>query len=283
MKKILLVAFGLILGACGGANVATPESPETANPSSTAVAPSVSEVEEVVEEEDDQRPTVSSTLRLRPGDNVSQLVCSGPGLCEEWFVAEGRTYSIGCSAVREEAISDVSVGSGLLYGEEVEVRQLVGLENSDIVAFSLSTGCTEDVDEPRTGWSFAFVTSLGGAEIIPVVCEAGELSNEQRQANGCEGVAPPQTQAAVVTTLPLSNDVTDPNSFGSPTRVNAFEGLQSEIARALALDAGWEFLDVRELDFETPELPADYIEKALGFYVDDEGVVVEAWSGGFRP
>ena len=40
-------------------------------------------------------------------------------------------------------------------------------------------------------------------------------------------------------------------------------------------------MEVRDIDFVTPERPADYLESLLGLYVED-GVVIEAWSGGYR-
>ena len=79
-----------------------------------------------------------------------------------------------------------------------------------------------------------------------------------------------------------------PNAFNSPTRIGAFEGLAVEEAEDAALAAGWEFVDVRDIDFdefdgngESAGRPADYLESLLGLYVED-GVVIEAWSGGYR-
>lgn len=79
-----------------------------------------------------------------------------------------------------------------------------------------------------------------------------------------------------------------PNAFNSPTRIGAFEGLAVGEAEDAALQAGWEFVEVRDIDFdefdgngESAGRPADYLESLLGLYVED-GVVIEAWSGGHR-
>ena len=82
--------------------------------------------------------------------------------------------------------------------------------------------------------------------------------------------------------------VLPPNGFNSPTRINGFEGLSIEEAQSRAVEAGWEFIEVRSLDFdetasdsESAGRLADYLETMLGLYEED-GVVIEAWSGGYR-
>jgi len=65
-------------------------------------------------------------------------------------------------------------------------------------------------------------------------------------------------------------------------RIGGFEGLAVEDAQIAASEAGWEFLEVRDIDFEEPNRLADYCNTTIGLFVEN-GVVIEAWSGGYRP
>ena len=179
--RLASVGFGtlLILAACG-------ESPDDAEGTDELPPATQEQVEEEVVEEDEVEQTVPplpSTTEPPPGV-VVQVQCQDNASCAEEFILNGRTYSQGCTGVLEEAIVlDNVLGSGQAFSQQVEVFAIDGFPDGDVVAVNVQSGCTEDPNEPISPWSFAWVS---GAQIVPVVCDLGLLTVEQREANSCQ-------------------------------------------------------------------------------------------------
>ncbi len=168
----------LILAACGETSVAT-EGTDDLSPVTQAQV----EEESVEEEEVEQTaPPLPSTTEPPPGV-VVRVQCPENASCAEEFILNGRTYSQSCTGVLEEAVVlDNVLGSGQAFSQPVEVFAIDGFPDGDIVAVNVPSGCTEDPNEEISPWSFAWVSS---AQILPVICELGLLSAEQREANNC--------------------------------------------------------------------------------------------------
>ena len=154
-----------------------------------------------------------------------------------------------------------------LAADDVLIEYSVGISLEDrespLVVVGMEAATRERADVALAEQDLQlFVDSLVSAEDNVVVDEVFEI----------------RTTGPMV--LPVIG-IQGPNAFNSPTRIGEFEGLIVEDAQAAALQAGWEFVEVRDIDFVTPERPADYLESLLGLYVED-GVVIEAWSGGYR-
>ena len=127
-----------------------------------------------------------------------------------------------------------------------------------------------------------FVLMVAVALALAACSDSSVTTSDEGVTNDESSSAVTQTTAAAVATTDApAIGIQGPNAFNSPTRINGFAGLSIEEAKSRAVEEGWEFIEVRDIDFVTPELPADYLESLLGLYEED-GVVVEAWSGGFR-
>ena len=135
----------------------------------------------------------------------------------------------------------------------------------------------------------SFVLMVAVALALAACSDSSVTTSDEGVTNDESSSALTQTTAAAVATTDApAIGIQGPNGFNSPTRINGFEGLSIEEAQSRAVEAGWEFIEVRSLDFdetdsdsESAGRPADYLETMLGLYEED-GVVIEAWSGGYR-
>ena len=158
-----------------------------------------------------------------------------------------------------------------LAADDVRIEYSVGISLEDrespLVVVGMEAATRERADVALAEQDLQrFVDSLVSAEDNVVVDEVFEIRTT--------GPIVLEESAPVI-------GLQGPNVFNSPTRIGEFEGLTAEDAEVAALQAGWEFVEVRDINFVTPERPADYLESLLGLYVED-GVVIEAWSGGYR-
>ena len=108
-------------------------------------------------------------------------------MCPIAFVLNGVFYSVGCTAIRDSAVTEDVIGSGDFHGEAVTVNRIAGVDDEVMVALSIPGGDCSDIDpdERRTPWSMAFGDYDDLAAITAVVCDVGELSAAQRLADGC--------------------------------------------------------------------------------------------------
>lgn len=116
-----------------------------------------------------------------------------------------------------------------------------------------------------------YQTILLAVLVITSACSSANIST-----------SPETTTPAVASTTPAITGIQGPDGLNSPVRIGGFEGLAVEDAQIAASEAGWEFLEVRDIDFEEPNRLADYCNTTIGLFVEN-GVVIEAWSGGYRP
>lgn len=113
--------------------------------------------------------------------------CVSESECEEQFVLDGVTYSLGCDAVLEEAVLDQEIGSGSAFDQNVRVHAIDGYNARIVVAVDIPGGeCSDDDAEAvTTAWSFAFAQQTEAATISDVVCQVGALSPARLTANSC--------------------------------------------------------------------------------------------------
>lgn len=114
--------------------------------------------------------------------------CRDSGSCAAGFVLDDQVfYHLGCLAVRNTAVSDEVLGQGEIDGQPVTASAVESQPRSLMVAVSLPGGvCSEtDPDTPLSDWTMAFPDGADNAAVRQAICEAGELSAVQREANGC--------------------------------------------------------------------------------------------------
>ena len=130
--------------------------------------------------------STQSTTPAGPGELVVPE-CNDEAMCPEAFIIDGLFYSVGCTAIRDSAVSDYVIGSGDLHGEPATVHRITGVDETVMVALSFPSGsCSEnDPNERHTSWSMAFADGADQADISAAVCDVGELSPAQRLADGC--------------------------------------------------------------------------------------------------
>lgn len=103
------------------------------------------------------------------------------------FDLDGVFYPLSCAAVQDELVTDQVIGNASLYGEDVTVNRIVGVDVSVLVAVSVPGGYCSDTDpnEIHTNWSMAFHPYAEQAEVERAICQVGALSPSSRLVNGC--------------------------------------------------------------------------------------------------
>lgn len=108
------------------------------------------------------------------------------GACVAGFVLDdGIFYNLSCSAVRESAVSDEVIGEGEFEGEMVVVHTLETVPRSVMIAVSLPGGICAEGDQVLSDWSMAFPQGADPESLTEAICDAGELSAAQSEANDC--------------------------------------------------------------------------------------------------
>lgn len=113
--------------------------------------------------------------------------CDDTRACAGGFLLDRKYFQIGCTAIRESAVTTEVIGEGILYGQEISVNVIAGVDAGIMVAVSRPGGdCSEnDPDEHSSAWSMAFPAAVGNRELSEAICAAGEMSASQRLANRC--------------------------------------------------------------------------------------------------
>ncbi len=140
-----------------------------------------------VESEDVDVEWATTTILPEPGVVVERS-CSPGGSCASEFILDGAVYSLSCAAVRDDSVTAEILGSGLAFGQGVEVRSIVDFEGTGIVAIDVPGGyCSEtDPDEIHTSWSLAFSNRARASMVEVAACQIGALSPLQIEANECD-------------------------------------------------------------------------------------------------
>lgn len=108
------------------------------------------------------------------------------GVCAAGFVLDdGMFYNLSCSAVRDSAVSEEVIGEGEFEGEMVVVHTLETVPRSVMIAVSLPGGLCAEGDQVLSDWSMAFPQGANQESLTEAICDVGELSAAQREANGC--------------------------------------------------------------------------------------------------
>lgn len=134
----------------------------------------------------DPTPTTTSTsASIVPSGGLVVPECADTGMCAAGFVLDdGVFYNIDCSAIRESAVSDEVIGEGDIDVYEVSVNLLVDVPRSVLVAVSQGGGFC-GFDEFSSEWVAAFPDGVDNPALLEAICDVGELSAAQREANGC--------------------------------------------------------------------------------------------------
>lgn len=118
--------------------------------------------------------------------------CSGSGGCGEaadcpaGFDLDGVFYSMGCTAIASEFVSDVSLGTPVTTNDvAADVRQVEGVSQDVFVAVErpIDCGTSSRVTSP---WVTAFPPGSPSGEAREAICRVGELSAKELRANDCE-------------------------------------------------------------------------------------------------
>ena len=207
-----VIMLGLLLAACGEQAVTTSDEPIAAEqPESTDLSSAQAPTSEnnAVEEEafEETVPPLPPTTEP-PEGVVAEVRCEENAMCAEEFILNGRIYSVSCAVVLERSILfDDLVGSGTAFAQDIEVFAIEGNPDHGVVAISRESGCSENPADPTGAWSFAFATRSG---IQSAVCEHGNLSDEQRIADGCNEL---RTTTTTATTAPPEEGTDTPLTF----------------------------------------------------------------------
>jgi hypothetical protein len=112
--------------------------------------------------------------------------CDDTAACASGFLLDdGVFYAVGCTPIRDAAVSGEVIGSGEFEGETVTVNVLQDVPRDVMVAISLPGGLCNEGDEAVSQWSMVFPTGGDQNAVTQAICEVGELSAAERQANGC--------------------------------------------------------------------------------------------------
>jgi hypothetical protein len=131
--------------------------------------------------------TATTMLAAQPGGLVVPE-CDDEAMCQLGFVLDnGVFYGLECTAVADSVVTDQVLGRGELEGEVVTVNIIEGVAPTLMVAVSLPGGlCTgEPGEQPMSDWSMAFPEGTDNQALLTAICEVGELSPAQVEANGC--------------------------------------------------------------------------------------------------
>ncbi len=112
--------------------------------------------------------------------------CNDTAACASGFLLDdGVFYAVGCTAIRDSAVSDEVIGRGEFEGKTVTVNVLQDVPRDLMVAVSLPGGLCKEGDEAVSDWSMVFPTGGDQNAVSKAVCDVRELSAEERQVNGC--------------------------------------------------------------------------------------------------
>lgn len=134
------------------------------------------------------RPTATLAPEgtLVPEGGLLTQDCDDAGACVVGFTLDdGVFYNLGCTAVKDSAVTATVIGRGELQYQEVTVNLIEGVDRSVMVAVSLPGGLCRDDSVALSGWSMAFSSKAAQAAIQEAVCQVGELTDGERAANGC--------------------------------------------------------------------------------------------------
>lgn len=118
--------------------------------------------------------------------------CGGSGSCGDaadcpaGFDLDGAFYSMGCTAIDSDFVSDVSLGTPVTTNDVVaDVRQVEGVKRDVFVAVErpIDCGTASRVDSP---WVTAFPPGSPSGAAREAICRVGELSAKERRANDCD-------------------------------------------------------------------------------------------------
>lgn len=169
LSPLVLVVLALCLAGC------SKEVSDTQRPSSGTYHPT-----------DTTQSTSSpaATIPLVPTGGIVVPECDDEAACAAgFFLDDGIFYNLDCVVVGSRAVSEDVIGSGDLYGEDVSVNLVNETSRDFMVAVSNGGGFCSD--EPTADWVIAYPEGVDNPSLLEVVCEIGELSAEQREANGC--------------------------------------------------------------------------------------------------
>ena len=97
-----------------------------------------------------------------------------------------------------------------------------------------------------------------GLLVLLVITSACGSANTSRSSEPAAPVVA-TTAPAIATTAPAITGIQGPDGLNSVVRIGGFEGLTVEDAQIAASEAGWEFIEIRAIDFEEPNRPAVYL------------------------
>jgi hypothetical protein len=132
--------------------------------------------------------TTTTSLPAAPAGGLVVPECDDVevGLCVAGFVLDdGLFYNLSCSAVRDSAVSDEVIGEGEFEGEMVVVYTLETVPRTVMIAVSLPGGLCAEGDQVLSDWSMAFPQGADSTALMEAVCDAGEFSAAQSEANDC--------------------------------------------------------------------------------------------------
>ena len=130
----------------------------------------------------------STSMMIAPAGGLIVPECDDVelGACAAGFVLDdGIFYNLGCTAIRDSAVSDEMIGEGQLEGETVTVNTLDEIPGTVMVAVSLSGGLCAEGDRVLSDWSMAFPQGVDNEALLEAVCAVGEMTATQREANDC--------------------------------------------------------------------------------------------------
>lgn len=112
--------------------------------------------------------------------------CDDTSACAAGFVLDdGVFYAVGCTAIRDSAVSDEVIGGGEFEGQTITVNLLEGVPRDVMVAVSMPGGLCKEGDEAVSQWSMVFPTGGDQGAVTQAICDVGEMSDADRRANGC--------------------------------------------------------------------------------------------------
>ena len=180
----VVTAFVLLAAACGGA-VSDVVAADESTPADSAVTEQSTELEEEGEEEVAEdglgQPDLSGVSETIPAGTIVERPCPSSGFCGEGFILNGQSYDRVCLvSALDAAVSEQQVGEGVLFGEKVSVRRVVGQETDSVLVIDLSCDGSDD-------WFFLAATDLSVNARNLVFCEAGQADDDLHQRLCGEG------------------------------------------------------------------------------------------------
>lgn len=135
-----------------------------------------------------RRPTTEApTTTTEPVPDPRALYvpdCDDASDCAAGFVLNEVFYSVGCIAIKEEFVTEETLGGGDFSGTAVSVNIVEGVDPSQFVALSLPGGQCQEGDEATSTWSMAFDGEPKPTDRA-AICKVGLLTEPQLLANVC--------------------------------------------------------------------------------------------------